>query len=99
MARHDASPLGLVVAGVDEDPMDPGLEAVRITELGQPAPGEHEGVLQCVLGEARVAQDPPGNRVEPVADLVHQDGEGLAIARAGPARPGLDPPGPPAVAA
>ena len=64
--------------------MDPGLEAVRIPELGQPAPGEHEGVLQRVLGEARVAQDPPGDRLEPVADLGHQDGEGLAISLPGP---------------
>ena len=64
--------------------MDPGLESVGIPELGQPAPGEHEGVLQRVLGEARVAQDPAGDRVERVADLVHQDRERLSISLAGP---------------
>ena len=64
--------------------MDPGLEAIWIAELREPAPGEHEGVLQRVLGEARVAQDPEGDRVERVADLVHQDGERLAISLTGP---------------
>ena len=47
-------------------------------------PGEHEGVLQGVLGEARVAQDPIGDGVERVADLVHQDCERLPIAPPGP---------------
>ena len=78
-----ARPLRLVVAGVDEDPMDPGLESVRLPQVRDPAPGEHEGVLQRVLGETRVAQDPVGDRVERIADLVHQDGERLAIAPTG----------------
>ena len=64
--------------------MDPGLEAVGIPELWQPAPGEHEGALQRVLGEARVTQDPVGDREERVADVVHQDGERLTIGPSGP---------------
>ena len=79
-----SSPLRLVVAGMDEDPMDPRFELVRIPELRESPPGEHEGVLQRVLGETRVAQDPVSNRVERVADLVHQDGERLAIPLSGP---------------
>ena len=75
-----ASPLRLVVAGVDEDAVDPRLEALGIAQVGEPAPGEDEGVLQRVLGETRVAQDPLGNRVERIADLVHQDGERLTVA-------------------
>ena len=67
-----------------EDPMDPRFESVRIPELRESPPGEHEGVLQSVLGETRVAQDPVSNRVERVADLVHQDGERLAIPLSGP---------------
>ena len=63
--------------------MDPGLETVRIAQLRDAAPSEHEGVLQRVLGEARVAQDPLGDRVEAVADLVHQDGERLSVSLAG----------------
>ncbi len=64
--------------------MDPRFELVRIPEPRQSPPGEHEGVLQRVLGETRVAQDAVGNRVERVTDLVHQDGERFAISRAGP---------------
>ena len=60
--------------------MDPRLEAVRFPQVRDPAPGEDEGVLQRVLGETGVAQDPMGDRVERVADLVHQDGERLTIA-------------------
>ena len=58
VGRPLASPLRFVVAGVDEDPMDPGLEALGLPQVRDPAPGEHEGVLQRVLGETRVAQDP-----------------------------------------
>ena len=81
--RPRTSPLGLVIAGVDEDPMDPRLESVGFPQVRDPAPGEHEGVLQRVLGETVVAQDPLGDRVELVADLVHQDGERLTIPAAG----------------
>src|SRR4029078_4454544 len=61
-----------------------GLEAVRIAKMREPPPGEDEGVLQRVLGEAGVAQDPVSDRVERVADLVHQDRERLPIAPTGP---------------
>ncbi len=47
-----ACPLRFVVAGMDEDPMDPGFEPVRLPQMRDPAPGEDEGVLQRVLGEA-----------------------------------------------
>src|SRR5258706_3242325 len=60
--------------------MNPGLEAVQIPELREPAPGEHERVLQNVLGETRVAQDPVGNGVQRIADLMHQDCERLSVA-------------------
>ena len=63
--------------------MDPRLEALGFPQVRDPAPGEHEGVLQRVLGETRVAQDPLSDRVERIADLVHQDGERLTIAPTG----------------
>ena len=61
--------------------MDPRLEAIGLPQMRQPAPGEDEGVLQRVLGETRIAQDPLGDREQRFADLVHQDGERVAIAR------------------
>ena len=76
-------PLRFVVAGVDEDPLDPRLEAIRVPKLRDPAPGEDEGVLQRILGEAWVAQDPLGDRIQAVADLMHQDGERLSVPLAG----------------
>ena len=64
--------------------MDPRLEAVRIPKVRKPPPGKNEGVLQRVLGQTRVAQDPMSDGKERIADLVHQDGECLAITRPGP---------------
>jgi hypothetical protein len=69
---------------VDEDPVDPGLEPIRIAKVRDPTPGENEGVLQRILGEAGVAQDPLGNGEKRVADLMHQDGERLTITLPGP---------------
>jgi hypothetical protein len=69
---------------VHKNAVDPGLEAIGVPELWHAAPGEHEGVLQRVLGETRVAQDPEGDRVERVADLVHQDRERLSVTPPGP---------------
>ena len=81
--RPLASPLRFVVAGVDEDAMDPRLETLGFPQVRESAPGEDEGVLQRVLGETWVAQDPLSHRVERAADLVHQDGERLTIAPTG----------------
>ena len=77
-------PLRFVVAGVDEDAMDPGFEPLRLPKIRESAPGQHEGILQRVLGQTRVAQDPMGDGVEGITDLVHQDREGLPVARSGP---------------
>ena len=68
---------------MDEDPVDPRFEAIELPQMWDPTPGKDEGVLQSVLGECRVAQDPLGHRVERIADLVHQDGECLTIAPTG----------------
>jgi len=72
------------VAGVDEDPVGPGLEAVGLPQVRQLPPDGHEGVLQRVLREARIAQDPPGDTEQRITGLVHQVGECFLIARASP---------------
>src|SRR5437016_3189187 len=51
--------------------------------MQQAAPGDDESVLQRVLGPPAIAQDPVRDGVEDITDLVHQDGEGLAIAASG----------------
>jgi adenylate cyclase len=84
LRRPVARPLRLVVAGMDEDSMDPRLETVGIPQLGYPTPGQDEGVVQRVLGKTAIAQDPLRHREQRVTDLVHQDCERLAIARSSP---------------
>src|SRR4029079_3108148 len=63
--------------------MDPRLETVGVPRPRELPPGEDEGVLQRVLGEARVAQDPERNRIERVADLAHKDADRLNVAPKG----------------
>ena len=70
----------LGVAGIDEDPMEPGVEPVEVAQGGELAPHLDEGHLDRVLGEAGVAQDPMCDEDAPVADLANQDGEGLFVA-------------------
>jgi hypothetical protein len=77
------SPLRFVVAGVNEDSVDPGLEAVRLPQVRESAPGDDEGVLQRVLSPTAITQDPERDGEEDVTDLVYQDGECLPIAPTG----------------
>jgi len=63
--------------------MDPGLEAVSVTQVRKLPPGGREGVLQSVLGQPAVAQDPKGDREQRIADLMHQARERVPIALAG----------------
>ncbi len=64
--------------------MDPGIEAIGVSEVRQLPPGGDEGVLQRVLGQPGVAQDPEGHREQRIADLVHQAREGVSVATPGP---------------
>ena len=51
--------------------MDPGVEAVRIAEARKVTPGDHQRVLQGILGPIDVPEDPLCDREEPVA--MHAD--------------------------
>ena len=51
----------------DEHAMEPRVEPVRIAEAAKVAPGDHQRILQGILGPVDVAKDPVGDRVEPVA--------------------------------
>jgi hypothetical protein len=85
--RQDAdlhrSPLGaagVVATGVDQEPMEPGVEAVRVAQGAEVPPSTDEGVLDSVLGGRGIAQDPPGDRVQAVIRAAHEVFEGLVIA-------------------
>jgi hypothetical protein len=72
-------PTRLGIAGVDEEALEPGVEAVRIAEVGQLSPGDHQRLLHSVLGPSDVSQDPLGDRHEPVTVRSGQDGKGLPV--------------------
>ena len=73
-------PSCLIDTGVDEHPVEPGVEAIRIPQRGQVAPGSDEGVLHRVLGPIGVPEDEPGGRVQTGDRGACQLGEGVMIA-------------------
>ena len=70
----------LGIAGANEQPMAPGLEAIGVSQGGQIPPRVEEGLLGGVLGQAGVTQDPACHRVHGVADASDERVEGLFIA-------------------
>ncbi len=71
---------GLGVALVGQDPMEPGLEPIGVSQRPQLTPRHDERSLHCIFGEIGVAQDPRRDRHASVADHASQGVEGLAIA-------------------
>jgi len=53
-------------ADMDEEPMQPRVESIRIAEPTQIAPGDHQCVLQGILGSIDVAEDPLRDREKAV---------------------------------
>ena len=68
---------------MDEHPLEPGIEPVRIAEAGQLAPGDHQRLLHCILGQADVTEDAARDPEERVAPRARQDGECLPVAALG----------------
>ena len=68
------------VAGVDEEPVGPGLEPVRIPQPGQVLPRVEQRPLRGILGQVRVTQDPPRDRMEVVAHAPDQSVERRFVA-------------------
>ena len=74
-------PSRLIDTGVDEQPVEPRVEAVRIPQRGQVAPGADERVLHGVLCLFGIPEDEPGGRVQTGDRGACQLGEGVMIAR------------------
>lgn len=70
---------GFRVAGVDEDPVDPGFEAIDLAELRKLSPGRDEGLLHGVLGPPDVTQDPMRDGEEPISRVTGDRGECLFV--------------------
>lgn len=73
----------LVEAGVHEEAMEPGIEAVRVTKPGQVPPRAQQGVLDGVACELRVAKDESRGRVQAGSGGRREHGEGVVIAPTG----------------
>ena len=68
----------------EQDPEGPSLEAFGVPQVRELPPDRQQGVLQHVLGESGISEDPPGDAQERVTDLVHQLCERLLVAGPGP---------------
>jgi hypothetical protein len=63
---------GVGDADVREESVDPGVEAVRIAEVPQVPLGDHQRVLQGILGPIDVPEDPIRDREETVTTALDQ---------------------------
>ena len=69
-----------VVAGVDQQALEPGVEAVGVAQAADVAPGADEALLDRVLAAVGVAQDPMRQREEPVVGGAREHVERLVVA-------------------
>jgi hypothetical protein len=53
-------------ANVRQEAMDPGVEPVRIAEAREVTPGDHQRILQGILGPIDISEDPMRDREESV---------------------------------
>jgi hypothetical protein len=68
---------------VNQDSEGPSLEAIGLAQMRKLLPDRQQGVLQHVLGETGISEDPPCDPQERVTYLVHQICESVLIAGAG----------------
>ena len=59
--------------------MHPRVEPGRIAEAPQVTPGDHQRILEGILGPVDIAEDPLRNREETVDAPADQVGEGLLV--------------------
>jgi hypothetical protein len=78
-ASTAASPQ-LVPAGVQEQPVEPGLEAIDVAQRGQIPPAADERLLDGVLGQVGVTKDEPRRGIQPADRGACEHGEGIMIA-------------------
>ena len=60
-------PARLADADVDQELLEPRVEPVRIAERPQVTPGDHQRILEGILGPVDVAEDPLCDREQPIA--------------------------------
>jgi hypothetical protein len=70
----------LVLAGIDEEAMEPSIELVAVAKTAKIAPGPDEGVLDGILRGIPIAQDSPRDRVQAVVCGAREGIECLVVA-------------------
>jgi hypothetical protein len=70
----------LIDAGIHQQPMQPGVEPIRVAQRGQITPGTNKRVLDGVRRAIRIPEHEPGGRVEARDRGACQLGEGVMIA-------------------
>jgi hypothetical protein len=78
--RPPSAPPDLVLAGSNEQPVEPGVESIAIPKAAKVAPGPDERVLNGILRGIPIAQDPPRDRVQAVVCGTREGIECLAVA-------------------
>ena len=76
-------PARLADADVDQELLEPRVEPVRIAERPQVTPGDHQRVLEGILGPIDVAEDPLCDREQPVGARTDQVDVRLPVAALG----------------
>ena len=71
---------GLAVAGMNQEPLQPGVEEIRISEPPQLAPGDHQRLLNGILGSGDIPENSIRDGEEPVPARTSQDGKRLPVA-------------------
>ncbi len=62
----------VVDAHVREHALEPEVEPVRIAEVRQVTPGDHQRVLQGILGPVDIMKDPAGDPEQAIEASAHQ---------------------------
>ncbi len=71
---------GRVDAGTDGQPVQPGVEPVRVAQPGDVPPCPDHRLLDGIARELRVPGDESGRRVQPRNAPSGQHGEGVMVA-------------------
>jgi hypothetical protein len=80
LVHATATPPREVETRVGCQAVQPGVEAIRVAQPGQIAPGSNEGILDRVSRELAVPEDEAGGSVQPREGSAGDHGEGVMIA-------------------
>jgi riboflavin biosynthesis pyrimidine reductase len=69
----------LVVAGIDQESAQPGVEPLSVTQRRQVSPGAEERILDRILGAAPIPEDEDGGREQPLGSRGSERRERIGV--------------------